>query len=360
MASIHLSIADPCHENWNQMLPEEKGRFCLSCQKTVVDFTNMTDGQIFDYFKNYKGNTCGQFTRDQLDRNIAQPRRTGLGRWKYVWQMLLPAVFAFYKSHAQPALKGKVAPTTVGKQDTTNEVIRIGMVARKPVEESEWEVHGLLTNDKQEPVPFATITSSNGKYAVADSAGRFTIYLNHIKKPTLIISRAGYEPQEMPFDSLVPSHVKQITVSNNRILVDVTISLSQKIQYLPEVVTIGNPNHLIPMYAGGLTMVKTSTFYKTTVKPVTPDSSLKIFPNPIQRGQDFQLTAQVKKPGNYLLRLVNANGKILLEQQLNLINKTQTEWINGKSLQQPGTYIVQLISQEQKKNRRLTGKLVVQ
>jgi hypothetical protein len=360
MASIQLSIADPCHENWNSMLPEEKGRFCLSCQKTVVDFTDMTDGQVFDYFKNYKGSTCGQFTADQLNRNIAQPRRTGLGRWKYVWQVLLPAVFAFYKSHAQPALKGKVAPTTVGKQDTAHEVIRIGMVARKRVMEPEWEVNGLLTNEKQEPVPFATITTSNGKYAVADSAGRFTIFLNRTKKPTLVISSTGYEPQEIPFDTLVPGHVKQITVSGSRILVDVAISLPRALTHLPEVVTVGNPSQLISMYAGGLTMVKTSTFYKTTVKPVTPDSSLKIFPNPVQPGQDFQLTVQVKKPGNYLLRLVDAHGKMLLQQQLNLASKIQTEWISGKALQQPGLYVVELISQERKKDKGLTGKLIVQ
>jgi len=48
---IQLSVENPCHENWENMSPSEKGRFCGSCQKQVVDFTNMTDGQVAAFFK---------------------------------------------------------------------------------------------------------------------------------------------------------------------------------------------------------------------------------------------------------------------------------------------------------------------
>ncbi len=40
--TIKINIAEPCHENWEKMLDEEKGKFCLSCQKQVVDFSRMT------------------------------------------------------------------------------------------------------------------------------------------------------------------------------------------------------------------------------------------------------------------------------------------------------------------------------
>ena len=70
---LNLSIPTPCHENWDIMLPNEKGRHCLSCQKTVVDFTNMTDTQIIGYFQDYKSSTCGHFLHTQLNRPILQP-----------------------------------------------------------------------------------------------------------------------------------------------------------------------------------------------------------------------------------------------------------------------------------------------
>ena len=70
---LNLSIPTPCHENWDTMLPNEKGRHCLSCQKTVVDFTKMTDTQIIRYFQDYKSSTCGRFLETQLNRPTLQP-----------------------------------------------------------------------------------------------------------------------------------------------------------------------------------------------------------------------------------------------------------------------------------------------
>lgn len=37
--TIHFDIASHCSESWDQMTPQTRGRFCGSCQKTVVDFT---------------------------------------------------------------------------------------------------------------------------------------------------------------------------------------------------------------------------------------------------------------------------------------------------------------------------------
>ena len=66
-----ITISKSCHENWESMTPNEKGKHCLVCQKTVVDFTSMTDAQIIDYFQNYKGSTCGRFYESQVERPIA-------------------------------------------------------------------------------------------------------------------------------------------------------------------------------------------------------------------------------------------------------------------------------------------------
>ena len=37
-----LRIASPCHESWDGMTPDGRGRHCASCAKTVVDVTAMT------------------------------------------------------------------------------------------------------------------------------------------------------------------------------------------------------------------------------------------------------------------------------------------------------------------------------
>jgi len=62
-----ITIPKPCHEDWNAMSPEATGRFCNSCVKSVVDFTNMKAPEIQEYFTQHQGqNICGRFKNDQI------------------------------------------------------------------------------------------------------------------------------------------------------------------------------------------------------------------------------------------------------------------------------------------------------
>ena len=69
--SIKLKIDQPCHENWDAMLPVEQGRFCNSCEKQVVDLSAMTDLEIIRYMDANKGKSiCGNARTSQLERPI--------------------------------------------------------------------------------------------------------------------------------------------------------------------------------------------------------------------------------------------------------------------------------------------------
>jgi len=64
-----ISIPTPCSEDWNSMLPEGQGRHCLSCAKTVVDFTVMNDDEVRGYLLNNTGSKlCGRFRKTQLQQ----------------------------------------------------------------------------------------------------------------------------------------------------------------------------------------------------------------------------------------------------------------------------------------------------
>lgn len=66
-----VRIPEPCHEDWNKMKPEEKGRFCNSCSKTVIDFSNKTDNEIKAILdENKNGHLCGHFKKSQIDRPL--------------------------------------------------------------------------------------------------------------------------------------------------------------------------------------------------------------------------------------------------------------------------------------------------
>jgi hypothetical protein len=93
---LTLSIPTPCTEDWNNMSPDKNGKFCASCQKTVVDFSHMSDAEIFNYFDNFKSNTCGRFTEKQLTTPFNAPM-IGKPQNRWAWALsalLLPSVLA--------------------------------------------------------------------------------------------------------------------------------------------------------------------------------------------------------------------------------------------------------------------------
>src|SRR5687767_10861683 len=110
---IQLSIADPCHENWDTMTTAEQGRFCASCQKQVVDFTNMSDAQLAAFFKKPSNESgCGHFYQHQLDRNIEIPKKR-IPWLRYFFQFALPAFFASTRATAQGSINVEKANTAI-------------------------------------------------------------------------------------------------------------------------------------------------------------------------------------------------------------------------------------------------------
>lgn len=70
---INISIPEPCGESWQKMTPVSGGRHCDVCEKCIVDFTQSSDKEIWKAYQK-KGQICGQFRPDQLNRLISQPK----------------------------------------------------------------------------------------------------------------------------------------------------------------------------------------------------------------------------------------------------------------------------------------------
>ncbi len=64
---MDISIKKPCHENWNNMTPNEQGAFCGKCVKTVIDFSTRSIEDIKEFFAVKKEERiCGRFEKTQL------------------------------------------------------------------------------------------------------------------------------------------------------------------------------------------------------------------------------------------------------------------------------------------------------
>jgi len=66
--SYTLSIPQPCDERWDAMTPSEKGRFCASCQKQVVDFSGLSDREVIQLIEQASGKVCGKLHSSQVSR----------------------------------------------------------------------------------------------------------------------------------------------------------------------------------------------------------------------------------------------------------------------------------------------------
>ncbi|MCF3108476.1 hypothetical protein LL912_06780 [Niabella sp. CC-SYL272] len=118
---MNIIIPEPCQENWEHMQPEEKGRFCSACCKTVIDFTGMSPAAIRAYLEAHRSQrVCGRLTASQLTIQ----KTTLLSLTKSVWQSALgytrklAAVFLLFFAFSQDP-QAQTATKTSGKDSVT-------------------------------------------------------------------------------------------------------------------------------------------------------------------------------------------------------------------------------------------------
>ena len=185
---ITINIPEPCHEDWNKMTPKDQGRHCASCNKTVVDFTKKTDEQIIKSLES-KGNLCGRFKTQQIDRDIVLARKDK----NNYWSIAASGLFAFMALGNQDAFaQGEPKPI---KTDTLIRPMVKGKVATSILNEHIY-VGTVTTAIDGVPLPgTSVIIKGTSREAHTDFDGNFTIK-GKIGE-TLELSYVGMETQKL-------------------------------------------------------------------------------------------------------------------------------------------------------------------
>lgn len=73
---MRIQVNYECSENWEQMKLQGEGRFCESCEKEVIDFSQWTDAEIAKKLLGGK-NLCGRMPKERINRplNYKAPKR---------------------------------------------------------------------------------------------------------------------------------------------------------------------------------------------------------------------------------------------------------------------------------------------
>ncbi|MNK05440.1 hypothetical protein D3C87_233220 [compost metagenome] len=208
--SIKYSIQNPCDESWNDMTPETNGRFCGSCEKSVVDFTRMPDFSIVSYLEKHKNEkVCGRFTKPQLDRvyQLNQPASVPVFDLRAIVLGLALTTFSAVHSFAQTEPHEPVKIDTLMHQP---EPMILGKIAVQHFNHEKEKmatgtVFNLQSDFKQVTVLLKTAEGKVLKTLKPDAKGKFEFDLDWKLKPAAIeVSGAGYETEYLYF-SRVPT-----------------------------------------------------------------------------------------------------------------------------------------------------------
>jgi hypothetical protein len=326
--TIQLHIPEPCHENWHNMTPQEQGRFCGSCQKTVVDFSAMSDKEILDYFSNASQHTCGRFSNEQLNRDINVAENKRRFSWAYIWNVLL-ATFLVTESYAQgqPAVKGKPVIKTrpaMPKKPAPPEMLptmgTIAVVEPDELPPPTPEICGVVMDRyTKTPVIGASIwIKGSTKGTVADTNGIFHLPVDKTDTVTLEITCVGYEAE--------------------------TVILDSKSNWQDLKVLMGETEAFM-----GLIVVEKKVPKKEKLKrtvnnwvPAALKKDIKVYPNPVVRGNTIQANVSLKQTGSYKLELIDVNGRVMALQKLVMTTKEQQVTIPTEAGWSSGIYWIRI------------------
>ena len=345
MQPVQLYIPRPCHENWVEMNPTEKGRFCKACSKEVIDFSKMSDSEVLNYFsRGSYGNVCGRAYPDQLERVISMPdmKKRKVWYWNYITLLIL----LFSKSSIKA--QGKMVATSVKKDQCSKPLA--GMIAYRPLPRN--IVLVIKDNETYLPLNKAVLKiKANGidnlKTVYTDQKGLYSVNnIGHEDTYIINISVEGFETREIV-----------ITTKDNNNEINETIAVYMlkaiaKPDYkkLEEVLLKKTENMLgVLVGAMGVRIIRTRSqnIFTKRVETFITDS-LKIYPNPGLRGNRFDVALKLKQAGEYFIQITDATGIILLHKKINAKGKVHTESIQSDSRWANGIYYIRAFDTQNK------------
>ncbi len=194
---LKLFIPTPCTEDWNTMTATQSGKFCASCQKTVIDFSRMSDTEIIHYFSDFKGETCGRLTEKQLNSVIAEPLVLKPNyRWAWALPALLLPTVAASQTVKTTELKTISTPSVFETKSVDGTIFLTIVGEVKELGGSFMPIDGAIVA--------VNINDKIVAYAQTDSLGIFSLNLSKNydnQRFSLDISQIGFEKEQLLFDN---------------------------------------------------------------------------------------------------------------------------------------------------------------
>jgi hypothetical protein len=187
-----ISVPKPCSENWNAMEMREEGRFCENCKKLVVDFSKLTNEELYYHFSKLTTTPCGRFNSVQLDIDLIPKTKEGL--WKRLYKPVAAVLAFLMLKNSEATIKNAIVTT----QQPSNKKDKAFLFQDKVT------ISGSVKDENGQPLKDAEVvfdqkivvkTNEEGKFQFefeVDDPSKF--YLLQISYPGLIRTARNYYP----------------------------------------------------------------------------------------------------------------------------------------------------------------------
>ena len=300
----------------------------------------MTDQEILDHIAKASQSICGRLSDDQMNKDIRITENKKRFSFVYLWNLLL-ATLLFARANAQVTPVKSKKPTVVKVPE-----MLMGVIAMEP-EPVEAVIpvtaKGVVvdaTNGK--PVEGASIfIKAKSTGTVADSAGNFQLSIHKLQPMELVISAIGFETQTIVVDKSTGwQHIK--------------VLMQPSATTLGEVEIVAWPTIRCGSRMGAVSIIKKVTITDTVKRtinnliPAAIKKDVKVFPNPVIRGNNVQLSLALKQAGEYKLELMDAAGKVMMVQAIQMPDAVRNISIPTHAGWSAGVYWVRISGQHVK------------
>ncbi len=366
-----LHIAEPCHENWGNMSPTEKGKFCQVCTKEVMDFTSKSKEEIIEHIEQSTTSICGRFHADQLDSCGPTTSATAKKKFNYSFRPYVLSFMAFIgfsilfnkqadaqRKMGKVAVKGRVkyiperTDEVSKKQATTIEGVVSESGSNRAIPNAKVTINSNGTlkavaftdaEGKYKIVlPAGTVTASKVNVVVTDQYGEYEVrYLNDValnkEKMTLNVDMEfgmmlmGEVAWIEPVETIEPVDSSEITcdlikvVEDDKAMADTAaveeLMMGQAVVLLPEE-RVADPLNEVAMagveesvWQGTASIKNNPQPLKTTEDGDALEPSAKVvellYPNP---ARDY-CVLEMSEEGDYSIEIYDITGKGVMKDR---------------------------------------------
>jgi hypothetical protein len=312
----------------------------MSCQKTVIDFSLMSDQEILHYISTAGSNVCGRFNNDQLNKTYQERTIKRSFSWRYAWNMVV-ATFLVTGNAAVAQSKGG------GKKDTAivnnikvpeeDNLLLVGKIAARPVKTT---ISGTIIDDSTgKPIVFASVRLKGDEAGIAaNKEGKFRLKTEGYYKTTLVVSAVGYITKEYEVTLNHPTGLE--------------IHLTPEAYELKPVVVQGYSNKKRTDVVGGTMIVRKVTVTEKITREVNewlPKKDVCVYPNPVIPGNSVTVNLNLKETGDYRMELLDASGRLMWVGAIQINQLAQTIAVPTQSSWSRGVYWLRISNGKVKK-----------